>query len=143
MKDDFPRIVVSPETRRRMVEVAREFRKEPTLGEKILWNELRGKKLDGIKFRRQQPIGYFIVDFYSSIHRLVVEVDGLIHQSQKEADAARQEILENLGLAVLRIDTEILEKNVTMALELIRKSILKQKQNAPSPYMGEGQGGGI
>ncbi len=143
MKDDFPRIVVSPETRRRMVEVAREFRKEPTLGEKILWNELRGKKLDGIKFRRQQPIGYFIVDFYSSIHRLVVEVDGLIHQSQKEADAARQEILENLGLAVLRIDTEIIEKNVTMALEFIRKSILKQKQNAPSPYMGEGQGGGI
>ncbi len=65
MKNDFPRIVVAPEIRRRIVEIAREFRKESTLGEKILWNALRGKKLDGIKFRRQQPIGYFIVDFYN------------------------------------------------------------------------------
>ena len=144
MKDEFPRIVVPPEIRRRMVEVAREFRKDPTPGEKILWNELRGKKLDGIKFRRQQPIGYFVVDFYSSVYRLVVKVDGPIHQYQREADAARQEILETLGLVVLRVETEIIEKNLTMALELIRKSILKikQNQNSRSPFMGKGRGGG-
>jgi very-short-patch-repair endonuclease len=75
-----------------MLEVAREFRKGPTLGEKILWDALRGRKFDGIKFRRQQPIGYFVVDFYNSTHRLVIEVDGPIHQSQKDADAARQKI---------------------------------------------------
>ena len=145
MENDFPRIVVPPEIRRRMIEVAREFRKEPTSGERILWNALRGKKLDGIKFRLQQPVGYFVVDFYSSTYRLVVEVDGSIHQSQREADAARQEILEGLGLVVLRIETEIIEKNLTMALELIRQSILKTKQNpnSPSPFMGEGRGGGI
>ena len=57
MKNDFPRIVVPPEIRRRMVEIAREFRKEPTKSEAILWEALRGKKLDGIKFRRQQPVG--------------------------------------------------------------------------------------
>jgi very-short-patch-repair endonuclease len=60
MKDDFPRNVVSSEVRRRMIEIARGFRKEPTAGEKILWDALRGKKLMGIKFRRQQPIGFMI-----------------------------------------------------------------------------------
>ncbi len=145
MKNDFPRIVVPPEIRRRMIEVAREFRKEPTVGEKILWDVLRGKKLDGIKFRRQQPIGYFVVDFYSSAYRLIVEVDGPIHNSQKEADAARQEILEGLGLIVLRIKTEFVEKNLCMALDAIRNSvrIIKKNQNTPSPLMGEGRGGGL
>lgn len=146
MKNDFPRIVVSPETRRKMIEIAREFRKEPTPGEKIMWNALRGKKLDGIKFRRQQPIGYFVVDFYNSVNRLVVEVDGPIHASQKEADAARQEILEMLGLHVLRIKTELAEKNLATALALVRNSIYEIQQNKnstiPSPLMGEGQGGG-
>ncbi len=147
MKNDFPRIVVSPKVRRKMIEIAREFRKEPTVGEKTLWDALRGKKLDGIKFRRQQPVGYFVVDFYSSAYRLVVEVDGTIHESQKEADQARQEILEVLGLAVLRIKTETVEKNLHMALESIRDSIRtisrnKQQVNS-SPFMGEGKGGGL
>jgi very-short-patch-repair endonuclease len=145
MKNDFPRIVVPPEIRRRMIEVAREFRKEPTVGEKILWDVLRGKKLDGIKFRRQQPIGYFVVDFYSSAYRLVVEVDGPIHNSQKEADAVGQKILEGLGLIVLRIKTEFVEKNLSMALDAIWNSvcIIKKNQNTPSPFMGAGRGGGL
>jgi len=88
MKNDFPRLVVSPEVRRKMVEIAREFRKEPTEGERILWGALRGKRLDGIKFRRQQPVGYFVVDFYASTFRLVIEVDGPIHDKQTEADSA-------------------------------------------------------
>jgi very-short-patch-repair endonuclease len=56
MKKDPQRIVVSPEIRRKMIEIAREFRKEPTLSEKTLSDALRGRKLDGIKFRRQQPM---------------------------------------------------------------------------------------
>jgi imidazole glycerol-phosphate synthase subunit HisF len=101
--------------------------------------------VDGIKFRRQQPIEYFVVDFYSSVYRLVVEVDGPIHKSQMEADAARQEILEGLGLVVLRIKTEIVEKNLPMALDAIRNSvhITKKNQNTPSPLIGEGRGGGL
>ena len=63
MKNDFPRFEVSPEIRRKTLEIAREFRKEPTKSEDILWQALRGKKMDGIKFRRQQPVGYFVVDF--------------------------------------------------------------------------------
>ena len=136
MKNDFPRIVVSPEIRRRMVEIAREFRKEPTKSEAILWEALRGKKLDGIKFRRQQPVGYFVVDFYNSVYRLVVEVDGPIHDNQIDADRARQDILEILGLNVLRIKSETVEKNLPRALDEIRAKIenLKIKANeSPSP----------
>jgi very-short-patch-repair endonuclease len=102
--------------------------------------------LDGIKFRRQQPIGYFVVDFYNSAYRLIVEVDGPVHESQKDADAARQDILEILGHVVLRINTETVEKNLPMVLSLIRSSIQTIKQNRnkmiPSLFMGEGQGGG-
>ncbi len=143
MKNDFPKIVVSPEIRRKMIEVAREFRKEPTKSEAILWEALRGKKLDGIKFRRQQPVGYFVVDFYSSVSRLVVEVDGSIHDSQVEADRARQEILELLGLNVLRIKSETIEKNLPGVLFEIRTKIAELKIKAsrfPSPALGEGLG---
>lgn len=146
MKNDFPRIHVSPEIHRKMVEVAREFRKTPTKGEKILWEALRGRKLDGIKFRRQQPVAYFVVDFYNSVYRLVVEVDGPVHENQKEADLVRQEILEVLGLAVLRIKSEIVEKNLPVALDMIREAVDHISQNNrqinPSPFMGEGKGGG-
>ncbi|HEU0293320.1 MAG TPA: DUF559 domain-containing protein [Anaerolineales bacterium] len=140
MKNNYPRIIVPPEIRRKMVEIARQFRKEPTEGEKILWRALRGKKLDGIKFRRQQPVGYFIVDFYSSAFRLVVEVDGPIHNEQIEVDRARQDILEVLGLTVFRIKTEIPEGNLPLALNMIRKKIqqLKQTPKILSPLVGEG-----
>jgi very-short-patch-repair endonuclease len=146
MKNDFPRIHVPPEIRRKMLEIAREFRKVPTKGEKILWESLRGRKLDGIKFRRQQPVGYFVVDFYNSVYRLVVEVDGPVHDFQQGADKARQEILEELGLIVLRINSEIVEKNLSVALTLIRDAIRtigqNKRQDIPSSLMGEVKGGG-
>lgn len=143
MKNDFPRLVISPEIQRKMTEIAREFRKDPTKSEAILWQALRGKKLDGIKFRRQQPVGYFVVDFYNSVYRLVVEIDGPIHDNQVEADRARQDILEALGLNVLRIKSEIIEKNLPAVLSEMRTKIeeLKIKANEfPSPKMGEGLG---
>ena len=145
MKNNFPRIYVSAETRRKMVEIAREFRKEPTTSEKILWEALRGKKLDRIKFRRQQPVGYFVVDFYSSEYRLVVEVDGPIHERQKDADQARQEILEEVGLTVVRVSSVLVESNLSIALKMIRNAIHQineNKKGIPSPFMGEGEGGG-
>jgi very-short-patch-repair endonuclease len=145
MKNDFPRIEVSESFRRKMVEVARQFRKEPTKSEHILWQTLRGKKLDGIIFRRQQPIGPFVVDFYNSKYRLVIEVDGLIHGHQKHADQERQAILEMLGLNVLRIKAELVEKDSYTALEMIRARIREldsMSVNSSSPNLGEGKGGG-
>ena len=142
MKNSFPRIVVPTEIGRKMIEIARDFRKEPTEGERILWTALRGKNLDGIKFRRQQPVGYLVVDFYASAFRLVVEVDDPIHEQQKEVDEARQDILEILGLTVLRVKTEIVETNLPIVLDMIRNVIReinhKKKQKIPSPLVGEG-----
>ncbi len=133
MKNDFPRLNVSPEIHRKMVEIARQFRKEPTKSEAILWQALRGKKLDGVKFRRQQPVGLFIVDFYNSVYRLVVEVDGSIHNDQFELDHARQDILEQLGLNVLRVKAEDVEKNLPSVLMEIRSKINELKLMPASP----------
>lgn len=143
MKNKFPRLIVSPEIRRKMLEIARQFRKEPTKSEAILWQALRGKKLDGLKFRRQQPIGIFIVDFYNSVYRLVVEVDGSVHDDQVDVDKARQDILEQLGLIVLRISAEEVEKNLPTVLKKIHLKIEDIKINtneSPSPFFGEGLG---
>jgi very-short-patch-repair endonuclease len=143
MKNDFPRVKTSPEIKRKQVETARLFRKEPTRSEHILWQALCGKKLDGIKFRRQQPIGNFIVDFYNSVYRLVVEVDGSVHNKQLELGRSRQDTLAQLGLNVLRVRAEDVEKNLPFVLAQIRSKINELGTKAgefPSPFIGEGLG---
>lgn len=115
--------LVSPPVQQRMLEVARDFRKEPQPSEALLWDALRRKQLGGRKFRRQQPIGSFIVDFYCAAAALVVEIDGPIHASQKRADAERQEILENLGLRVIRVPSEKVESDLDDVLRLIQDAI--------------------
>jgi very-short-patch-repair endonuclease len=118
-----------------MVEAARQFRKAPTPSEAVLWQALRDRQLDGIKFRRQQPIGPFVVDFFAPALRLVVEVDGPIHAAQQEADRQRQELLEMAGLRVFRLTAEEVEHNLPQALTNLRNFI----KNLPSPFMGEGE----
>nr|WP_230966578.1 endonuclease domain-containing protein [Nostoc commune] len=91
--------------------MARQNRCEPTPAEKLLWQKLRDKQLLGFKFRRQQTIDRFIVDFYCNEARLVVEVDGEIHDYTQQEDAIRQEFLESLGLKVVRFRNEdVLER---------------------------------
>jgi len=142
---------ISPALRQRMTEVARQFRKEPTSSEAILWQALRGRKLGGRKMKRQQPIGPFIVDFFCSAERLVVEVDGSIHNSQQEADLQRQQLLESLGLRFVRIDSNLVENDLPTALSQISAAFLPpslalgEEQEArvippPSPSLGEGLG---
>ncbi len=116
---------VTPIVQRKMLEVAREFRKEPQPSEALLWAALRRKQLRGRKFRRQQPIGSFVVDFYCDAAALVVEVDGPIHATQKRADAERQEILEHLGLRVLRVSSSDVESDLPNVIRLIQ-SVVEQ-----------------
>ena len=123
--------------RQKMVEIARDFRKTPTRSEDILWQALRGRKLDGRKFRRQQPIGNFIVDFFCASERLIVEVDGGIHNTQQELDRQRQELLESLGLRFVRVSSEMVENNLPAALNAIQAGFLALSPN-PSPTLGEG-----
>jgi very-short-patch-repair endonuclease len=112
-----------PETlRRRMVELARQLRQNQTPTETELWQHLR-RKQRGYKVRRQQPIGPFVVDFYISQARLVIEVDGSIHDHQKDYDQQRQALLEELGMRLLRFTTAAVERNLSMVLTEIDQAV--------------------
>jgi very-short-patch-repair endonuclease/type II restriction/modification system DNA methylase subunit YeeA len=136
--DDFDHWNIPESLRRNMVNLAREFRKTPTRSEAILWQALRGKRLDGVKFRRQQNIGPFVVDFYASEHRLIVEIDGPIHETQQRQDAERQKLLESLGLRFVRVPAKLVENDLNAALEMIRSAIAQQPPPQPSPKMVDG-----
>jgi len=128
-----------PETLKiRMKEIARQLRKEATASEAILWQALRGRKLEGRKFRRQQPIGTFIVDFFCASERLIVEVDGGIHESQQDLDKERQSLLESLGLRFVRIKSTLVENDLASALEIISNALLPSPPQPPSPNLSEG-----
>ena len=113
-----------------ITELGKQLRKNQTPSEKRLWKILKAKRFDGYKFRRQHPIIYqsiqgkrsfFIPDFYCSERNLVVELDGKIHESQKDYDDNRDLILSQLGLKTIRILNEELEQNI----ELVTAKILK------------------
>jgi very-short-patch-repair endonuclease len=106
--------------------LAKKFRRDKTPAENILWSRLRGNRLMDLHFRRQHVIHGFIVDFYCHTARLVVELDGGIHRSQIEADAMRDDILNNAGLTVLHLPNEIVEKDPEAAVQTIREMCLRQ-----------------
>jgi len=85
-------------------DTATTLRKNMTLAELILWKKLKDKKIFGAKFRREHPIGIFIVDFYCHQYKLVIEIDGDIHcdKEKKEYDIGRTAELERYGLNILR-----------------------------------------
>jgi very-short-patch-repair endonuclease len=89
-----------------MTERARELRRRMTPAEKRLWDGLREHRLGGYHFRRQQVIGGYIVDFYCAAARLVVEVDGPIHDRQTEYDAERERVLAAYGVTTLHVTNE-------------------------------------
>jgi very-short-patch-repair endonuclease len=82
------------------------MRKSPAPGEKWLWRLLRNRKTLGLRFRRQQPIGPYIADFFCPELRLVVELDGSGHDLQVEYDRSRKQWLQSEGYRVLRIGSE-------------------------------------
>ena len=89
-------------------ERARALRKNETPPEKKLWDALRNRKAGNFKFRRQHPIGYYVVDFYCEAKHLIVEIDGSIHDlpENKEYDITRQTELENIGYRFLRFSND-------------------------------------
>ncbi len=107
---------VSPELAQR----ARELRSNQTPAEQVLWEKLRGNRLNGWHFRRQQIIGGCIVDFYCHRASLAVELDGGVHQTQREYDADRDRILAELGVRVLRFPNEAVETNLSTVLAQIQ-----------------------
>ena len=81
--------------------LARKLRKEGTLAEVLLWQQLKGRKTRGYPFTRQKPIGNYIVDFYCSRLRVAIEVDGVSHDGRLQQDKVRQKEIERQGVSVL------------------------------------------
>lgn len=130
--DTVERIAVSAERRRRTRERARSLRNAPTPSEAHLWQALRKRNLAGHRFRRQQPIGPFIVDFFCPAARLVIEVDGPIHADQQEADQERQRIIEAAGYRVVRIPSLLVEQQIDQALQIIHAALVADQPQADS-----------
>lgn len=105
----------------------RSLRTDQTKAEKVLWYELRAKRT-GYKFYRQFTIGRFIVDFYCDEKKVIIELDGPIHESQKVYDMRRQRWLENQGYTVMRFknDAVLFDRDVAMQkiLTLLSKDSL-------------------
>ena len=98
---------------------AKELRKSMTHAEELLWNELRNRKIANCKFRRQHPIDIFIADFYCHEKKLIVEIDGEIHNSQREYDINRTAEMENYGITVIRFENYEIENDIGTVLRKI------------------------
>ena len=97
---------------------AEEMRENPTEAEKTLWNVINNKKL-GFKFRQQHIINRFIVDFYCIEKSLAIELDGSIHDKQQEHDAERDNLLNSLGVNILRFSNECIINKLDSVINLI------------------------
>jgi len=115
-----------------IVDIVSQLRRNQTPFEELLWRNLRNRKLNGFKFLRQHPIVYgsdefnpafFVADFYCDEKKLVVELDGKIHDFQKDYDANRDAILSTLGLRTLRIRNEELG-NLECVLQNIHEHLI-------------------
>ena len=104
------------------VHFAREQRRKPTEGEELLWIRIRRGRL-GVHFRRQHPYGDFILDFYAPGPRIAIEVDGPVHEEQRNYDAWRDETLRKAGIRTLRIADAVVKERMDDALRMIREAL--------------------
>ena len=104
---------------------ARQHRSALTSTEQTLWTELQGGRL-GVWFRRQVVIGRFIVDFLAPRERLVIEVDGAYHANRVGADQRRDRKLARMGYRVLRLDAELVRRDVHAAVARVRAALAQR-----------------
>jgi len=115
---------------RKSTEIARTLRKQMTDAERVLWRYLRNRNLTNLKFRRQVPIGGYIVDFLCYEKKLIIEVDGGQHAVEEEADRKRTEWLEKQGYRVIRFWNH----DVLMNMDSVARKILEYcGVDEPSP----------
>jgi very-short-patch-repair endonuclease len=104
--------------------LSREFRKVPTLSEKILWHCLKNRNFLNFKFRRQYVIDGFILDLYCHELKLAIEIDGDIHLKQKGYDLQRQKIIERHGIKFFRVKSKEVEGDLQKVLDNLENFIL-------------------
>ena len=102
---------------------ARALRQSSTPAEQVLWEHLRGGRLDGVKFRRQHAIGSYYADFCAVAIRLVVEADGAHHFTHPDHDRARDQWLHQAGYVVLRLPNRVILEDIEGALARIRAAV--------------------
>jgi very-short-patch-repair endonuclease len=118
-----------------ILKYARELRKNQTDAEQLIWNLLRGRRFLGKKFRRQHPVGRYILDFYCHEEKLAIELDGGQHNEpvQEKKDSKRTEFLEKQGIKVLRFwNNEVLQQTESV-LEALYNAIHLALPSSPSP----------
>jgi len=123
------------------INFARRLRHEQTDAETILWSKLKHKQLEGVKFRRQQPIGQYIVDFVSFDNKLILEIDGGQHNEEtvRKRDNARTVMLRRSGYCVLRFwDNEVLLNRWCFGGDQAKHKSRVSPSPKPSPVKGEG-----
>lgn len=126
----------------KQLDFARRLRSTQTDCENMLWSRLRGHRLSGLKFRRQQPVGVYVVDFFCPEKKLIVELDGGQHQARAEYDADRDAWLKAEGYTVLRYWNNEITGNLEGVLEHIGRAAGIFAEAPPSPQPLPPQGGG-
>ena len=110
---------------RQQVSLARALRRRDTDAERALWMKLRNRQLEGVKFRRQQPVGSYIADFVSFERKLIIEIDGGQHNEEKikERDEERTTRLKEKGYQIIRFWNNEVLTNVEGVMERIREAL--------------------
>jgi very-short-patch-repair endonuclease len=111
------------DTPKYVTDLSRKLRQAPTPQEEKLWSLISGKKLKGLKFRRQFPIGRYIVDFYNHTNKLVIEVDGEIHNKTIEYDHTRSNYLNACNCTVLRFTNLEIETKIEQVIQKIADAV--------------------
>ncbi len=130
-------ITANPDTYRLIKEVRNSLKANPTEAEKVLWKYVRNKKT-GHKIRRQHIIDNFITDFVCLSKKLVIEVDGKIHEQQNEHDELRTLKFKDMGYQVIRFKNEEVFKNPKKVTEEIKQVLDNIKHTEESPSFGGG-----
>jgi very-short-patch-repair endonuclease len=128
---------------KRDIERARELRRDSTHPERLLWSALRGRRFAGVKFRRQVPIGSYVVDFLCEEKSLVVEIDGSTHEGREAYDAQRTTFLKRQGLRAVRVSNDEVLNNLEGVVWLIAREMgitLPDRKPSPLPPLPGGEG---
>jgi very-short-patch-repair endonuclease len=110
-------------------QIVRNLRKNQTGSENILWQRIRNRKINGLKFVRQYPLlldiaeqkKLFVVDFYCNERKLAIEIDGEIHDKQKKFDELREYMINQLGIEIIRFKREEVENDIEKAILILKK----------------------
>ena len=126
------RVLTKP---RLLTPIAKRLRHEMTDAERVLWREVRAHRFAGLKFKRQEPLGLYVVDFVCYAAKLIVELDGGHHADQQDVDAERTRWLESCGFRVVRFWNNDVLTNTAGVMQEIEKKLPSPR---PSPARGEG-----